>query len=340
MRRKAFQNLARRLRERPLKRERVRERREIDFTLVLVLLTPLVVVLLVFIQLKSNLNSIPIPATLYVPRKIVISIPYCLLEPRFVITLVLVVTALLAPAALKEYRHYRLVCSIEEQMPTIMRIVSSILRIGETLDRAFEIIATSPIKPSNRIFAKAIALSRLSALPLIDSIRRIGLELRAQALIRFADILELASRYGAHLEETVELMARVLEAFESFRKEKQTNARPYVALIYMITFVYVFLCDTIAIISSGPLKSMLTLPTAGLKAFSEYRLYALIGMCIYTLVTQLLAASLIIGKVVYDRAKCGLVHFIFLAPTSTISAYVLVQFLKSTLITGFFIKTA
>ncbi len=314
------------------RRQERKRRARVDPLLILASLTPLVVLILVLLQIRAHPHSELIKAELTFPREVILYIPYSVLEPKFVTLLTSLVALLVLPIALREYRYQRLVCSIEEQIPTVIRIVSSVLRTGGTLNRAIEIVATSAIKPSNMIFAKAIALSRLSAIPLLEAIRRIGQDMRIEALIRLADILELATRYGAHLEETLDLTAKILESFESFRKERRTNVGPYVVLIYVIVVVYIFMCDIIAVMSFG--LAGMTSVKYGLAAATNYKLYSLVGICLYTLVIQLFASSLIIGRVIYDRPSCGLIHFVVLTLMSTALTYTLLHVLKMMLATG------
>jgi len=310
-------------------------KRKIDIGTILLLMLPVVVVVLVVIYVKIHPYGRPVTAKFYVPFTIEISLPPSLFDFKLVMMLVAVCTALTAPVAIREYRHYMLVCKIEEQLPTIVRMISSTLRTGGTLDKAIELIASSPIRPSNMVFARAIALSRLSAIPLVEAIRRVGLELRAQSLIRLADILELAVRYGAHLEETLDVTARVLESLESFRKERQTHVKPYVIVVYIIVLVYVMLYDAaVAIALSGFGAGAGPIGTAVRIAASEVSPNVLTSTCIYTLVIQLFTASLIIGKILYDRAKCGLIHFVILAPLSAILTYILLGIFKAIIATG------
>jgi len=269
-----------------------------------------------------------------------IPIPYSILEPRFVALVVLLLTVAFVPVAVYSYAGYRLSTKIEEQLPVVVRIVADTLRTGETIERAIELIARSGLSPINTVLARALILSRYGHMTVVDSIREVGKRLRLPGLLRFADLLDVAFRYGARSEDMLDIASRTMEALQSYRRERVIHLRPYIALIYTIVFVYVFMCAVIvAILVSLPVSHIavnipLLAHTVSISQIKSLIMNSLLALMEYILTVQLLASSFIIGRVVYENPLCGLIHFIVLAPTSLALTYglanVLVPIMKVT----------
>ncbi len=305
--------------------------REITLEKVLLLL-PAVAFLIIVVLFVTNVLAAAshiVPIVWAVIFGLKIPIPYSILEPRFVATVVLLLTISFVPVAVYSYTNYRLSTKVEEQLPVVTRIVADTLRTGETVERAVELIARSGLSPINTVFARALLLSRYGHMTIVDSIREVGRSMRLPSLLRFADLLDVAFRYGARSEEMLDIASRTMEALQSYKRERVIHLRPYIALIYTIVFVYVFMCAVIASILVSLPVSHITLPTVpvpqratiSLSEIKTLMMNSILALMQYILVVQLLASSFIIGRVVYENPLCGLIHFIVLAPTSLALTY-------------------
>ncbi len=246
-----------------------------------------------------------------------VRIPYAPLRPRFLIELIMISVALTAPSAVYEYNRFKLLHRLEDQLPVVTRIIADALRTGTVIEDALSLIARSGMSPINAVIGRALLLSKYKAIPVSDALRIIGTEIGAEAVIRFADILDLAYRYGARAEDILDVAASTMESIQSYRRERMVNLKPYVALIYMIVFVYLFICGIIAILSSFKILGGAVIGAGSVKiAINEQYLNAMISIVEYITLINCAGASLIIGRVVYERPLAGLIHYMILAPTT------------------------
>ncbi|NPA23507.1 MAG: hypothetical protein GXO23_04345 [Crenarchaeota archaeon] len=252
-----------------------------------------------------------------------IRIPYAPLKPEFLIKLILLSIALVAPSAVYEYNRFKLLYRLEDQLPVITRIVADALRTGTVIEEALNLIARSGMAPINAIVGRALLLSKYRSIPVSEALRIVGTEIGAEGIVRFADLLDLAYRYGARAEDILDVAAYTMEAVQSYRREKMVNLKPYVALIYMMVFVYLFICVIIAILSSFHISS--TAFTGGFVKLeiNDVYLNAMVSIVEYITLINCAGASLIIGRVVYERPLAGLIHYIILAPTTFVFLSVL-----------------
>lgn len=268
----------------------------------------------------------------YIKGKILnatIEIPYAPLRPTFLIELIMLSVAFVAPSAIYEYNRFKLLYRIEDQLPIVTRIVADALRTGTVIEDALNLIARSGMSPINMIIGRALLLSKYRSIPVSDALRIVGSEIGAEGIIRFADLLDLAYRYGARAEDILDVAAHTMESIQSYRRERMVNLKPYIALIYMMVFVYLFICGIIAILSSFQLpKGALTIASGAIKlAINTRYLDAMISIVEYITLINCAGASLIIGRIVYERPLAGLIHYMVLAPTSYMFLLVLKIFL-------------
>jgi len=258
-------------------------------------------------------------------------IPYTPFEPRFVLELIFLSVILVAPAAFYEYSRYRLLYRIEDQLPVVTRIIADALRTGTVIEDAIQLIARSGISPMNKILGRALVLSRYRSIPITESIRIVGNSIGAEQLVRFADLIELAYRYGARAEEILEVAASTMESIQTYRRERMVNLRPYVALIYMIVFIYLFICGIIAVLSA----LHITNPMGHVKmSINETTLNMMLSVVEYMTLINVAGASLVIGRIVYERPLAGLIHYVILAPTTYFTLIVMKIFLVKILVPG------
>ncbi|NPA99952.1 MAG: hypothetical protein GXO10_01110 [Crenarchaeota archaeon] len=246
-----------------------------------------------------------------------IKIPYAPLRPKFLIELIMLSVVFVAPSAIYEYNRFKLLYRIEDQLPIVTRIVADALRTGTVIEDALNLIARSGMYPINTIIGRALLLSKYKSIPVPEALRILGSEIGAEGIIRFADLLDLAYRYGARAEDILDVAAYTMESIQSYRRERMVNLRPYVALIYMMVFVYLFICGIIAILSSFQIPQTFTTAPGSirLEINTEY-LDAMISIVEYITLINCAGASLIIGRIVYERPLAGLIHYMVLAPTT------------------------
>ncbi len=258
-----------------------------------------------------------------------IEIPYAPFKPSFVSELIVISVLLTIPSALYEYSRFRLLHRIDDQLPVVTRIIADAIRTGTVIEDAIRLIARSGISPINKILGRALVLSQYMSIPIVESIRIVSRDIGAEQLIRFADLIELAYRYGARAEDILEVAASTMESVQTYRREKTINIRPYVALIYMIVFVYLFICVIIAVLSSLHVKN----PFGHIMmSKNELRLNMMLSIVEYITLINVAGASLIIGRVVYERPLAGLVHYVILAPTTYVVLIILKVFLVKLLV--------
>ncbi len=226
-------------------------------------------------------------------------------------------SASIAPYALREYRAVKRTMALEAQIPQALRIISDGVSSGLELSTILRIISTMNMRPMNEVMANALRLITVGGLSVDEALTRTAREVKSLYFRRFAVLLVEAYRSGARISEVLNMAARSFAAVIEYRRERMSQLRPYVMLIYGIALVYIIisailvhlLVPEVARIGAAPGE----LPGAEISIVQvEGDIFG--ALLVYMGLIQSAFGGLIAGRVVYARPAAGLLHVVVLFP--------------------------
>jgi flagellar protein FlaJ len=149
------------------------------------------------------------------------------------------ILTIISPLAFLNYADYRWKKSIDEHLPDLFRSIVQAQETGMTLPKALE-------EASKRDYG-----------PLTSELKRMTVQISwgasfEDALLAFSDrvgtvltqrtvpmIIE-ASRSGGHVEKVFDSMGKFIQTTLLLEKERKTQTRPYIAIIYVALLVFLF----------------------------------------------------------------------------------------------------
>jgi flagellar protein FlaJ len=149
------------------------------------------------------------------------------------------ILTIISPLAFLNYADYRWKKSIDEHLPDLFRSMVQAQETGMTLPKALE-------EASKRDYG-----------PLTSELKRMTVQISwgasfEEALLAFSDrvgtvltqrtvpmIIE-ASRSGGHVEKVFDSMGKFIQTTLLLEKERKTQTRPYIAIIYVALLVFLF----------------------------------------------------------------------------------------------------
>jgi flagellar protein FlaJ len=209
--------------------------------------------------------------------------------------------AVISPIALMNYIDYRWRKSVDEHLPDLFRSIVQAQETGMTLPTALEEAAKrdyGPLTTELRKMTVQISWGASFEEALLSFARRVGTVLS----LRTVPMIIEASRSGGKVEKVFDPMGKFIQSTLLLEKERKTQTRPYVAIIYVALFVFLF---TIVIlfktfftnVEGVPLFAM---PTTGLLDLERVFLHL-------TLI-QGFFGGLVAGKMGEGSITAGLKH--------------------------------
>jgi flagellar protein FlaJ len=145
----------------------------------------------------------------------------------------------ISPIALLNYLDYRWRKSVDEHLPDLFRSIVQAQETGMTLPTALEEAAKRDYGPLSRELGKMTVQISWGASfeeALLSFARRVGTVLS----LRTVPMIIEASRSGGKVEKVFDPMGKFIQSTLMLEKERKTQTRPYVAIIYVALFVFLF----------------------------------------------------------------------------------------------------
>jgi flagellar protein FlaJ len=147
--------------------------------------------------------------------------------------------AVMSPIALVNYVDYRWRKAVDEHLPDLFRSIVQAQEIGMTLPKALEEAAErdyGPLTPELKKMTVQISWGASFEEALLAFGRRVGTVL----VQRTVPIIIEASRSGGSVEKVFAPMGKFVQTTILLEKERKTQTRPYIAIIYVALFVFLF----------------------------------------------------------------------------------------------------
>jgi flagellar protein FlaJ len=215
------------------------------------------------------------------------------------------IIAAVFPPAILTYLDYRWRKAIDEHLPDLFRSIVQAQETGMTLPQALEDAAKrdyGPLTAELRKMTTQISwgMSFEEALLALD--KRVSTVL----MQRTVPMIIEASRSGGHVERVFDPMGKFIQTTLLFDKERRTQTRPYIAIVYVAFFVFIF---TIVLLFKSFFVSTEQLPMLGTAVMSPE---AIKRLFFHMTVVQSLFGGLVAGKMGEGTINAGLKHSLIL----------------------------
>lgn len=223
--------------------------------------------------------------------------------------------AAISPPAVLNYVDYRWRKAVDEHLPDLFRSIVQAQETGMTLPQALEEASKrdyGPLTAELRKMTAQISWGMSFEIALLAFRKRVNTVL----IQRTVPMIIEASRSGGHVEKVFDPMGKFIQTTILLDKERRTQTRPYVAIIYVAFFVFLF---TIVLLFKSFFVSVEQLPTLGtaLMATEDVR-----RLFFHMTVIQAFFGGLTAGKMGEGTINAGLKHCLILM----ICGYVAVKF--------------
>jgi flagellar protein FlaJ len=143
------------------------------------------------------------------------------------------------PSAILSYLDYKWRKSIDEHLPDLFRSIVQAQETGMTLPQALE-------EAANRNYGSlTVELKKMTGqiswgMSFEDALLALGKRINTVLVQRTVPMIIEASRSGGRVEKVFDPMGRFIHSTLLLDKERQTQTRPYIAIIYVAFFVFLF----------------------------------------------------------------------------------------------------
>jgi len=147
--------------------------------------------------------------------------------------------AVISPIALLNYVDYRWRKAVDEHLPDLFRSIVQAQEIGMTLPKALEEATKrdyGPLTPELKKMTVQISWGASFEEALLAFGRRVGTVLTQRTVPMIIE----ASRSGGRVEKVFDPMGKFVQTTILLEKERKTQTRPYIAIIYVALFVFLF----------------------------------------------------------------------------------------------------
>ncbi len=147
--------------------------------------------------------------------------------------------AVTSPIALVNYVDYRWRKAVDEHLPDLFRSIVQAQETGMTLPKALEEAAErdyGPLTPELKKMTVQISWGASFEEALLAFGRRVGTVLTQRTVPMIIE----ASRSGGRVEKVFDPMGKFIQTTILLEKERKTETRPYIAIIYVALFVFLF----------------------------------------------------------------------------------------------------
>lgn len=237
-------------------------------------------------------------------------------KPLFDEYMLFAVLVAVFPLAVLDYMDYRWRRSVDEHLPDLFRSVVQAQQTGMPLPQALE-------EASKRRYGSLTAeLKKMVAqmswgLSFEKAFQFLGERVDTVLMQRAVPLVVEASRSGGRVEKVFAPTGKFIQSTLTMEKERRTRTRPYVAIVYVSFFVFLF---TVIMLFKTFFVQMAELPTMGvaiLTAEEAWRLFFHITMI------QAFFSGLVAGKMGEGTVSAGLKHSVILLA----SGYIVLKFI-------------
>jgi len=209
------------------------------------------------------------------------------------------------PPAILTYLHYRWRKAIDERLPDLFRSIVQAQETGMTLPQAMEDAAKRDYGPLTTELRKMT--TQISwGMSFEDALLALSHRVNTVLIQRTVPMIIEASRSGGQVEKVFDPMGKFIQSTLLLDKERRTQTRPYIAIIYVSFFVFIF---TVVLLFKSFFVSIQQLPMLGTALMSPEEIRRLF---FHMTIVQSLFGGLVAGKMGEGTINAGLKHSLIL----------------------------
>jgi len=234
-------------------------------------------------------------------------------QPFFEDIVFLAITFMLVPITIVEYLDYRWRKSIDQRLPELFRTIVQAQQTGMTLPQAIEEAARRDYGPLT------VELRKMNAqiswgIPFEEALLSLSRRVNTILMQRTVPLIIEASRSGGRVEKVFDPMGKFVQTTLLLEKERKTQTRSYIAIIYVAFYVFLF---TVILLYNSFFIQINELPsTLGSIALTPEEAKRIF---FHMTAVQAFFGGLISGKMGEGSVKAGLKHCVILMITGYIA---------------------
>jgi flagellar protein FlaJ len=209
------------------------------------------------------------------------------------------------PPAVLDYIDYRWRRSIDEHLPDLFRSIVQAQQTGMTLPQALEETSKRSYGPLTKELKRLVAQMSWG-MPFEKAFQSLGKRVNTVLMRRTVPLIIEASRSGGQVEKVFEPMGRFVQSTLTSEKKLQGQIRPYVAIVYVAFFVFLF---TIIILFKTFFSQIAEFT---ITTFSFLTPEAMKRIFFHMSILQAFFGGLVAGKMGEGTVSAGLKHSVIL----------------------------
>lgn len=207
----------------------------------------------------------------------------------------------IAPVSILNYIDYRWRKAVDEHLPDLFRSIVQAQETGMTLPQALEEAAKRDYGPLTAELRKMTA--QISwGMSFDEALLALGNRVNTVLMQRTVPMIIEAGRSGGRVERVFDPMGRFIQTTLLLEKERRTQTRPYIAIIYVAFFVFLF---TIILLFKSFFATIEGLPTLGAAMMTSEEMQRLF---FHMTTIQAFFGGLVAGKMGDGTVSAGLKH--------------------------------
>jgi flagellar protein FlaJ len=209
------------------------------------------------------------------------------------------------PPAVLNYVDYRWRKAVDEHLPDLFRSIVQAQETGMTLPQALEDASKRDYGPLTGELKKMTA--QISwGMTFEEALLTLGRRVNTVLMQRTAPMIIEASRSGGHVERVFDPMGKFIQTTLLLDKERRNQTRPYIAIIYVAFFVFLF---TIILLFKSFFTGVESLPILGSAAMTAEEMQR---MFFHMTAIQGFFGGIVAGKMGEGTINAGLKHSLIL----------------------------
>jgi len=160
-------------------------------------------------------------------------------SPLFDEYFLLAVVITVFPPAVLDYVDYRWKRSVDKYLPDLFRSIVQAQKTGMTLPQAVEEASKRKYGPMTKELQKMVAQMSWGV-SFEDALQSLGKRVDTTLLRQTIPLILEAQRSGGQVEKVFEPLEEFVRTTLTFDAERKTQIRPYLAIIYVAFFVFLF----------------------------------------------------------------------------------------------------
>jgi flagellar protein FlaJ len=213
----------------------------------------------------------------------------------------LAVAVAVFPPSVLDYIDYRWRKSIDQHLPDLFRTIVQAQQTGMTLSQALEEASKRDYGPLTKELRKMVA--QISwGMPFEEALQSFGKRVNTLLVQRTVPLIIEASRSGGSVEKVFKPLGGFVQSTLLMEKERKTQTRPYIAIIYVAFYVFLFTIVLLFKTFFVDIEGMPVLGSAIMGAEETKRVFFHMGAF------QAFFGGLVAGKMGEGTLSAGLKH--------------------------------